>query len=118
MSGYCNHCGYDRCLCFEIETDLKKFEQRGIMNTRPTPESDAHILKETCLAFDSKTAKLLQKLETERNEARFDLEFRRELYKLQEQTLDMLRESLEDVRKQRDGALEIARRATNMLKDK
>jgi len=67
------------------------------MNARPTPETDAavkasdgqwsFVLKETC-----------QRLERERDEARNDLEFRRELYIVQT-------ERLERIERERDEAL-------------
>ena len=74
------------------------------MNNRPTPETDAawkegNAIREwTC-----------RKLERERDEAREDLEFRRGLYKVQE-------EYLETARRERDEAREDAERWQELYK--
>ena len=58
------------------------------MSERPTPETDA-------LASEHRGAVIwpdfARKLERERDEARSDLEFRRDLFKLQEQQLNEVR---------------------------
>ena len=73
------------------------------MNIIPTPESDAivqtSIKYKDILKLREYYKDHLGRLEIERNEARFDLEFRRELYKLQEQTLNLYREQRDEARK-------------------
>lgn len=56
------------------------------MNRRPTPETDAFFLR-TDIDWDMEVD-FARRLESERDEARFDLEFRRNLFKLQEQQLN------------------------------
>lgn len=54
----------------------------------------------------------------ELNVVKSDLEFRRELFKLQEQNLNQLSEALSELRKQRDDAMEIANRVVDILKNR
>lgn len=66
------------------------------MNRRPTPETDKAKCKFTSLFGDDEDAywvplKVAIRLELERDELRADLEFRRGLFKLQEQQLNEVR---------------------------
>ena len=63
------------------------------MNRRPTPETDAFFFR-TDIDWDMEVD-FARRLEIERDELRSDLEFRRNLFQLQEQQLN-------DVRKERD----------------
>lgn len=69
------------------------------MNERPTPETDA-FWDDVCESWSNwsvnegheKLLKHSHRLENERDEARSDLEFRRGLFKLQEEQLNNVRE--------------------------
>lgn len=65
------------------------------MNRRPTPETDA-------LAAEHRGAVIwpdfARRLEQERDEARSDLEFRRDLFKVQEEQLNKVREERDQYR--------------------
>ena len=63
------------------------------MNRRPTPETDAELYPMN--GVDIVWPDFARRLESERDELRSDLEFRRGLFQLQEQQLN-------DVRKERD----------------
>lgn len=65
------------------------------MNERPTPETD---LEHAQFAMGGFTLDFCRKLERERDEAREDLEFRRGLYKVQEEYLEEAREKAERYR--------------------
>jgi hypothetical protein len=63
------------------------------MNTRPTPETDSAYTQrpnEGAWDFRLRQEKSMEKLERERDEARFDLDFRRRLGDLQNKTIDDL----------------------------
>jgi hypothetical protein len=59
------------------------------MNTQPTPETDAESFS-TAYQGELVYASFARKLEIERDEARFDLDFRRRLGDLQNKTIDDL----------------------------
>jgi hypothetical protein len=67
------------------------------MNIRPTPETDAAI---NPLININRLFKTSQKLERERDEARFDLDFRRRLGDLQNKTIDDLTAQRDEAREQ------------------
>lgn len=76
------------------------------MNRRPTPETDKAKCKFTSLFGDDEDAywvplKVASRLELERDELRADLEFRRGLFKLQEEQLNEVRAELDRVREER-----------------
>jgi len=81
-------------------------------NDTPTPETDEHEFP--CMTWPSRAhpmvvrSDLARKLERERDEARFDLDFRRRLGDLQNKTID-------DITKQRDEAREYADRLAEGL---
>jgi hypothetical protein len=62
-----------------------------------TPETDAFQQTEYC-AYDSMWRRFAQKLERERDEARFDLAFRRELYAVQALQLAEARKTILELR--------------------
>jgi hypothetical protein len=72
------------------------------MNTQPTPETDAAYKNHAADMHDHIPLDFARKLELERDEARFDLDFRRRLGDLQNKTID-------DLTKQRDEAREVLR---------
>jgi hypothetical protein len=73
------------------------------MSERPTPETDARTYVPS-LGASTVPAEFARLLERERDEAREDLEFRRGLYKVQE-------EYLETARRERDKARELLKKA-------
>lgn len=78
------------------------------MNRRPTPETDA-FWDDVCESWSNwsvnegheKLLKHSHRLENERDEARSDLEFRRGLFKLQEEQLNEVRAELDRIREER-----------------
>jgi hypothetical protein len=62
-----------------------------------TPETNAFQQTESC-AYDSMWRRFAQKLERERDEARFDLAFRRELYTVQALQLAEARKTILELR--------------------
>ena len=67
------------------------------MNNKPTPETDAAAWTDTNWENACVRAKFARKLERERNEAREDLEFRRGLYRVQEECLENAREQVKEL---------------------
>ena len=67
------------------------------MNTRPTPETD-----EAQFGTGQVSVDFARRLESERDEARFDLEFRRRLGDWQNKTIDELTHARDEAREQRD----------------
>jgi hypothetical protein len=67
------------------------------VNRRPTPETDAEHAQ---FAMGGFTLDFCRQLESERDEARSDLEFRRGLFKLQEEQLNEVRAELDRVREE------------------
>ena len=65
------------------------------MSDRPTPETDAEHLQ---FAMGGFTLDFCRKLERERDEARNDLEFRRELYIVQTERLERIERERDDLR--------------------
>lgn len=45
MSGHCNYCGYDRCLCFEIEKDERKMKKHKRIIAIGDVHGEIHKLK-------------------------------------------------------------------------
>lgn len=77
------------------------------MNRRPTPETDKAKCKFTSLFGDDEDAywvplKVAHRLENERDELKSDLEFRRGLFKLQEEQLNEVRAELDRIREERN----------------
>ena len=70
------------------------------MSDRPTPETDSAqcegLLRTNPIPMQVVTANFARKLERERDEAREDLEFRRGLYKVQEEHLENARKELRE----------------------
>jgi recombinational DNA repair ATPase RecF len=58
-----------------------------------------------------------QELERERDEARADLEFRRDLFALQEKQLNEVRASLDEIRKRADYNLDLAKKARDLWEE-
>ena len=77
------------------------------MNTQPTPETDAVIFhRDNGVMRDHPfvvTDDFARNLERERDEARFDLDFRRELFKLQSNTLESVTAQRDEAREQLAG---------------
>ena len=71
------------------------------MNTRPTPETD-----EAQFGTGQVSVDFARRLESERDEARFDLEFRRRLGDWQNKTINELTHALDEAREQRDRLVE------------
>ena len=67
------------------------------MNTRPTPETD-----EAQFGTGQVSVDFARRLESERDEARFDLDFRRRLGDWQNKTINELTHARDEARKQRD----------------
>jgi predicted nucleic acid-binding Zn-ribbon protein len=73
------------------------------MNTQPTPETDSAYIQrpnEGAWDFRVRQEKTMEKLERELGEARFDLDFRRELFKLQSNTLESVTAQRDEAREQ------------------
>ena len=70
------------------------------MNRRPTPETDAELYPMN--GVDIVWPDFARRLESERDELRSDLEFRRGLFKLQEEQLNEVRSELDKVREERN----------------
>jgi len=66
------------------------------MSDRPTPETDAEIYPMN--GVDIVWPEFARKMERERDEAREDLEFRRELYRVQENYLELARQERDKAR--------------------
>jgi len=69
------------------------------VNRRPTPETDAELYPIN--GVDIVWPDFARRLELERDELRSDLEFRRGLFKLQEEQLNEVRSELDKVREER-----------------
>ena len=75
------------------------------MNNRSTPETDASIIECRHIHKSDGSVQLVElidaefarRLERERDEAREDLEFRRGLYKVQEEYLETAREQIKEL---------------------
>jgi hypothetical protein len=76
------------------------------MNNIPTPETDAAIwlYYDNGQPFEVIDTDFARKLERERDEARTDLEFRRGLYKVQEQYLETARRERDEAREKLSAA--------------
>ena len=73
------------------------------MEHKPTPETDAAEIIQVFMGIpDGRTGRVsidfARKLERERDELKSDLEFRRDLYRLQTDTLDNMRKELDDLK--------------------
>lgn len=77
----------------KLSTKPSPHGRRLAVNRRPTPETDAELYPMN--GVDIVWPDFARRLESERDELRSDLEFRRGLFQLQEQQLN-------DVRKERD----------------
>ena len=75
--------------------------------SRPTPETDARTYVPT-LGASTVPAKFARKLERKRDEAREDLEFRRGLYRVQEECLENAREQIKELIYISDRAIDLA----------
>ena len=66
------------------------------MSEQPTPETDAFITSQDYSPTGHQWRNFTRKLERERDEAREDLEFRRGLYRVQEECLENAREQIKE----------------------
>ena len=85
------------------------------MNTRPTPETDAFAIKfkTPCGEKYWVPVDIARRLESERDEARFDLDFRRRLGDWQNKAIDNLERERDEARGQRDKLAEALQTVIN-----